>query len=225
MAYGKRGDKREDQLKSLGVATGLVLLNVVVMWLFGFTPLSRVNDILFGTFFFLGVVVYGALLTAGTWLARKGVKQGDMRKAVSGTGMIQLSYGMFGAGIITALLSPQLQLVALLITGAVTTAIALLCSILVYATGHDFSNWNRYSNYIFLAVLAIALVGSFSGIFATISFFLALTGFIVYLVYEIYTVKIRPNKVYLNAIGLYVAYMGVFVHILQLVIRMLIRRR
>ena len=56
---------KEGQLKSLGIATGLIILNIAIMWIFGFTPLSAVNDLLFGTFLFLGVIVYGAMLTGG----------------------------------------------------------------------------------------------------------------------------------------------------------------
>jgi len=212
------------QLKSLGIATSLIILNIAVMWIFGFTPLSAVNNILFGTFLFLGVIVYGAMLTGGSWLAKKGIREENTDKAIAGTSIVQLAYGMFGAGIITMFLDPGTQLVALGITGLVTTAIALFAGLLVFGTNHDFSNWGGYANYIFLGVLAVSFIGSFSGIFALISFTLALIGFIVYLIHQIYMTKTRPGKPFLNGIGLYVAYMGVFVEILQLVVRMLARR-
>ena len=194
------------------------------MWVFGFTPLSAVNNLLFGTFLFLGVIVYGAMLTGGSWLAKKGIREENTNKAIAGTSIIQLAYGMFGAGIITMLLDPGLQLIALGITGVVTTIIAALAGLLVFGTGHDFSSWGRYANYIFLGVLGVSFIGSFSGIFALISFGLALLGFLVLLVYQIYQTKRRPNKPFLNGIGLYVAYMGVFVEILQIVVRMLAKR-
>lgn len=215
---------KEGQMKSLGIATGLIILNIAVMWVFGFTPLSTVNDILFGTFLFLGVIVYGAMLTGGSWLAKNGVRDNNTNKAVAGTSIVQLAYGMFGAGIITTLLDPGLQLIALGITGVVTTGIAVLAGLLVFGTGHDFSNWGSYANYIFLGVLVVSFIGSFSGIFGLIAFTLALIGFIVYLVHQIYMTRIRPEKPFLNGIGLYVAFMGVFVEILQIVVRMLARR-
>ncbi|MFB6158939.1 MAG: hypothetical protein ABEJ95_04770 [Candidatus Nanohalobium sp.] len=210
------------QLKSLGIATGLILLNIAVMWVFAFTPLSAVNDLLFGTFLFLGVIVYGAMLTGGVYLAKRGVRNGEKGKAVGGASIIQFAYGMFGAGII-GFLSPSIQGLALGITGVVTTAIAVLSGLLVFGTSHDFSNWGRYANYIFLGVLGVSFIGSFSGIFALISFTLALIGFIVYLIHQIYVTKTRPSTPFLNGIGLYTAYMGVFVEILQLVVEMLIQ--
>ena len=212
---------QEGQLKSLGIATGLIILNIAVMWIFAFTPLSAVNNLLFGTFLFLGVIVYGAMLTGGVWLAKKGVRNGSKPQAVAGTGLIQVAYGMFGAGII-GMLSASVQAAALGITGVVTTIIAVLSGLLVFGTSYDFSNWGRYANYIFLGVLAVSFIGSFSGIFGLIAFFLALIGFIVYLIHQIYMTKTRPNTPFLNGIGLYTAYMGVFVEILQLVVQMLI---
>jgi len=214
---------QEGQLKSLGIATSLIILNIAVMWIFAFTPLSKINNLLFGTFLFLGVIVYGAMLTGGTWLAKKGVRNGNKKQAIGGTGIIQLAYGMFGAGII-GMLSPNLQATALALTGIVTTVIAVFAGLLVFGTKHDFSSWGRYANYIFLGVLAVSFIGSFSGIFALISFTLALIGFIVYLIHQIYITKTRPNTPFLNGIGLYTAYMGVFVQILQMIIEMLLSR-
>lgn len=211
---------KQGELKGLGVATGLVLLNIAVMWLFAFTPLKTVNNLLFDTFFLLGVVVYGALLTIGVALARRGIKADDDRMAVGGTGLVQLAYGIFGAGII-GFLPVDIQAVALAVTGVVSAAIALLSGLLVYGTGHDFSSWGRYANYIFLGVLGVSFIGSFSGAFILLAFLLALIGFIVYLVHEIYMVKTRPGRPFLNGVGVYVAFMGVFVQILQLVVRML----
>ena len=212
---------QEGQLKSLGIAAGLILLNIAVMWIFSFTPLSALNSMLFGTFFLLGVIVYGAMLTGGVWLAKRGIRHQNTGLAVGGTSLIQIAYGMFGAGILTMLLTPALQGVALVITGVVTTVIAVLSGLLVYGTGHDFSNWGRYANYIFLGVLGVSFIGSFSGPLTIVAFFLALIGFIVYLIHQIYMTKTRPETPFLNGIGLYTAFMGVFVEILQLVVRML----
>mgnify|MGYP006278761983 CR=1 FL=1 len=213
---------QKGQLKSLGIATTLIALNVAVMWIFSFTPLSIINNLLFGGFFLLGVIVYGAMLTGGVYLAKKGVRNKNTGLAIGGTGLIQLAYGMFGAGILSVFLSPQMQLIALGITGVITTVIAVLSGLLVFGTGHDFSNWGRYANYIFLGVLGVSLIGSFSPTLTIAAFGLALIGFIVYLIHEIYMTKTRPNSPFLNGIGLYTAYMGVFVEILQLVVSMLI---
>ncbi len=212
---------QDGELKSLGVGTGLVALNIIVMLMFAATPLSTVNDILFGKFFFLGVIVYGVLLSGGVYIAKRGIRQENFGIAAAGTGLIQLGYGVFGAGIISLLVSPAAQVTAIAITGAISVVIALLSGLLVYGTGHDFSSWGRYANYIFLGVLGISLIGSFSGIFTLLAFGLALIGFIVYLIHELYRVKTRPGKPFLNGIGVYTAFMGVFVQILQLVVQMM----
>lgn len=213
----------EGQLKSIGIASSLVLLNVAVMWIFAFTPLSSINNLLFDTFFFLGVIFYGALLTGGVWLAKKGVKSDNKKTAFAGTALVQIGYGLFGAGAL-GLLPLELQSIALGITGIVTTVIAILSGLLVFGTNHDFSNWGKYANYIFLGVLGISFVGSFSPTITILAFGLALLGFIAYLIHQIYMTKTRPGKPLLNGIGLYTAYMGVFVEILQLVVEMLLRR-
>jgi hypothetical protein len=212
---------KQGQLKSLGIATGLILLNIAVMWIFAFTPLSAVNNLLFDTFFLLGVIVYGALLTGGVWLAKKGVRSENTGLAVGGTSLIQIGYGVFGAGII-GFLPVDLQAVALGLTAVATTGIAVLSGLLVFGTSYDFSRWGRYANYIFLGVAGTAFIGSFSGPVILLSFALALIGFIVYLIHQIYVTKTRPGKPFLNGIGLYTAYMGVFVQILQLIVEMVL---
>lgn len=206
------------EMKSLAVATGLVLLNIAVMWAFAFTPLAAANEILFGTFI-IGVVVYGAMLTAGTYIARRGVRNDDRKMALGGTALVQFAYGTFGAGIIS-MLSPSVQGLALGVTAVVTTLIAVACGLAVFGTDHDFSSWGQYASYIFLGVLGISFIGTFSAALTILAFFMALIGFIVYLVHEIYQVKVKPGQPFMNGIGLYVAYMGVFVQILQMVARM-----
>lgn len=215
---------QQDQIKSLLIATGLILFNIGLMWVFAFTPLSKINDLLFGTFFLLGVIVYGAMLSIGIWLAKKGFKEGNKSLAISGTGLTQLAYGIFGAGILSMALSPQIQGLALLITAIASGIIALGSGLLVFGTGHDFSNWGRYANYIFLGVLGISFIGSFTPVVIVIAFLLALIGFIVYLIHQIYMTKTRPGRPFMNALGLYAAFMGVFVEILQIVIRLLAKR-
>ena len=211
---------QEGELKSLGIATGLIILNIAVMWIFAFTPLAMINDILFDTFFLLGVIVYGLLLSGGLYMAKKGIRSENAGLAVAGTSVVQIAYGIFGAGIL-GFIAPGIQALAIAITGVISVAIAVLAGLLVYGTGHDFSSWGRYSNYIFLGVFGVSFIGSFSPALIIVAFTLALIGFIVYLIHEIYNVKTRPGKPFLNGIGVYTAFMGVFVEILQLVVQML----
>ncbi|WEL19187.1 Bax inhibitor-1 family protein [Candidatus Nanohalococcus occultus] len=211
---------QKGELESLAVATGLILLNIGVIWAFAFTPLAAANNVLFNHFI-IGVAVYGVLLSAGLFIAKRGVRDGNTGMAVGGTSLVQFAYGMFGAGVIS-MLSPSIQALALGTTAVATTAIAVICGLAVFGTDHDFSSWGKYANYIFLGVFGLSLVGTFSAGMIIFAFFLALIGFIVYLVDQIYRVKVKPGQPFMNGIGLYTAYMGVFVEILQMIVYMLL---
>lgn len=210
---------KTDELKSIGFSTGLILANIAVMWVFSFTPLAKISNIVFSTFI-LGVIFYGALLTSGVYLAKKGIRDSDSKKAWIGTGILQVAYGIFGAGVLS-MIGPQTQAIALAATAVITTGITVMSGLAVYLTDHDFSSWQKYSNYLFMGVLLMSFIGTFSTGLIVVAFTLALLGFITYLVYEIWDMKQRPSSVYLNGIGIYVAFMGVFVQILQIVIQML----
>ncbi|WEL23004.1 Bax inhibitor-1 family protein [Candidatus Nanohalovita haloferacivicina] len=213
---------KTEELKSIGLSAGLILINIAVMWVFAFTPLSTISNIVFSTFI-LGVIFYGALLTGGVYLAKKGIRNNQTKQAWLGTAILQITYGIFGAGIL-GMIGPRTQMIALAATAIITTAITVISGLLVYLTEHDFSSWQRYSNYLFMGVLGISFIGTFSRGLIIVAFALALAGFLTYLVYEIWDMKQRPSNVYLNGIGIYVAFMGVFVQILQIVIEMLADR-
>ncbi|PSH00524.1 MAG: hypothetical protein BRC30_03055 [Nanohaloarchaea archaeon SW_7_46_7] len=208
-----------NELKSIGLSTGLILTNVALMAVIAVTPLSKITDLLFGVPI-IGMVIFGAGLTGGRWLAKKGIKRDDKGLATAGTGLLQITYGVFGGGIL-ALLPANLFPLALGLTAVVTTAVAVGATLLVYSTGRSFKSWGKYSNYLFMAALGSGLIGSFFPTLMLLTFILVLIGFIVYLVYEIWRMKQRPGRVVMNGIGIYIAYMGVFVEILQIIVRML----
>lgn len=208
-----------DELKSIGLSTGLVLVNVALMAVIAVTPLSQITNLLFGVPI-IGMVVFGAGLMAGRWLAKKGMKQDNTGLAVAGTGLLEITYGVFGGGIL-ALISTSLFPIALGLTAVITTAIAAGAALLVYVTGRNFRSWGKYSNYLFMGAFGTGLIGSAFPPLLLVTFILVLIGFIVYLVYEIWRMKQRPGRVVMNGIGIYIAYMGVFVEILQIVISML----
>lgn len=208
-----------DELKSIGLSTGLVLVNVALMAVIAVTPLSQITNLLFGVPI-IGMIVFGAGLMAGRWLAKKGMKQDNTGLAVAGTGLLEITYGVFGGGIL-ALVSTSLFPIALGLTAVITTAIAAGAALLVYVTGRNFRSWGKYSNYLFMGAFGTGLIGSAFPPLLLVTFILVLIGFIVYLVYEIWRMKQRPGRVVMNGIGIYIAYMGVFVEILQIVISML----
>lgn len=212
---------RNNEIKSIGLSTALVLLNIGFIALLALTPAKQFTDMAF-SIPIVGVLVFGALITGGVYIAKNGIREDSNSKAYLGTAILQVAYGVFGAGIIR-FLSPNLYLTVLTVTAGVTTAITVLSGLVVYGTGHDFSNWGRYSSYMFLGVLGISLIGSLSPGILIVAFLLALGGFITYLIYEIWEMKQKPGNVYLNAIGIYVAFMGVFVQILQIIAEMYLR--
>lgn len=212
---------QSNELKSLGLSSGLVLFNIALMAVLALTPARQFTNLAF-SIPIVGVLVFGALITGGVYLAKQGIRNNNIGQAYGGTGILQAAYAVFGAGIIGFL--PQSAFAPVLgITAVVTTVIAFLSGLLVYGTDHDFRNWGKYSSYMFLGVLGFAFIGSFSPTLVAVAFVLALAGFITYLVYEIWEMRQSPQNVYLNAIGIYVAFMGVFVQILQIVVEMYLR--
>ncbi|MFB6180465.1 MAG: Bax inhibitor-1 family protein [Candidatus Nanohalobium sp.] len=208
-----------EELKSIGVSTGLILLNIALMAVIAVTPLSQITNLLFKVPI-IGMVVFGAGLMAGRWLAKKGMKQDRKTLAVTGAGLLQFTYGVFGGGILS-LVPVSIFPIALGITAVVTTSIAVGAALLVYGTGRNFRSWGKYSNYLFMGAFGTGLIGSAFAPLLILTFILVLIGFIVYLVYEIWRMKQRPGRLIMNGIGIYIAYMGVFVEILQIVISML----
>lgn len=217
------GETMRNEWKSVSISTALIAVNVALMGALALTPLAGIVLGLFNTLI-IGVLVFGAILTGGTYLAEKGVREEDMGLAAVGVALLQLGYGSFG-GAILSLVPADLFIPALATTAVVTAVIAAAAAGLVYGTGKDFSGYRRYATYMFLGVLLTAFIGTFTPAIALIAFILALGGFLVLLVYEIWATKKSPDRVLLNGIGIYNAFMGVFVHILRIVVEMYLRRR
>jgi len=212
------------EIKSIGVSAGLVLANIALIWILLFTPLSAINRLVFD-YLIVGMIFYGIMLTAGSYLGKQGIKNRNYTKAITGAALLQLGYGMFGAGLLSLLGTTETSIIGLVfgITAAVTLSIAILAGLVVYGTGKSFRKWDKYSTYCFLAALGAGFIGSFSGIFGLLTFVLVLLGFLLELVYEIWHMKINPEEFYLNGLGIYIAFMGVFVQILRIVIEMFLR--
>jgi len=142
--------------------------------------------------------------------------------AGAGVTLTQAGYGLFGAYIL-GLASAALRLPAIGISVVITAAITGVVAYVVYTTDRDFSSWQSYSFYLFIAGAGLALAGAFIAtpllIVASLVF---LAAFTVSLTYEIWAVKQdRYASDLRNAIGIYVAVMGVFVNVLIWVLRIL----
>lgn len=209
--------------KVIGGATGLMTLNVLLMYAFVATPLAVVNDYLFAVPI-IGVVVYGIAIAGGEMVAERGVENGNTGLAVAGLALLQVAFGTFGAGVLS--FAPrELQGTVLAVTAVVVAVMTAAIGTYVYARSTTFEHYSSWANYAFLGGIVAVLVGSFVTPVLLLGFVLIFLGFLFRLGWEMWRVRDgRVATASLQAIGLYIAVAGVFVHVLQLVVRMLARR-
>ena len=211
--------------KVVGLATALMVLNVLLIYAVVTTPLAVVNRYLFSAPI-VGVIAYGVGLMAGEWIAERGIENGSAGLAFGGMALLQLAFGTFGAGVLS-FLPRELHVTAIAITAAVTAAVTLLIATYVYARSKSFDSWSTYATVSFVGGLIAIGIGTFVlPMLLLLGFVLVFLGFLFRLGWEIWRVSERPGTpVSLQAIGVYIAVMGVFVHVLQIVVRMLARRQ
>ncbi|MEF8801515.1 MAG: hypothetical protein V5A38_11685 [Halolamina sp.] len=210
--------------QAIGGATGLMLLNVLVMFVVAASPLAQANRLLF-SIPIVGALVYGAFIAGGELLAERGFKNDSMGLAVAGVVVLELAFGMFGGGVLS-FIGQELRGTAIAITGAVVILLTAGIGTYVYARREtQFDHYGSWANYAFLAGLVAILVGSFISVVLVLGFICIFLGFLFRLGYEMW--QIRENRgrgVPMQAIGLYIAVAGVFVHVLQIAVRMLAER-
>ncbi|NHX35285.1 MULTISPECIES: hypothetical protein [Halolamina] len=207
----------------IGGATGLMLLNVFVMYLAAATPLARVNQIVFSVPI-VGALVYGALITGGQMIAERGFKNDSMGMAMAGVIVLELAFGAFGGGVLS-FLSAGARIPALAIAGVVVVAMTAVIGSYVYLrSGTQFDHYGRWATYAFLGGLGALLVATFVPVVGVAAFALIFLGFLLRLGYEMWQVRESRGRPAMQSVGLYVAVAGVFVHVLQIVVRMLAER-
>ena len=210
--------------QAIGGAAGLMLLNVFVMYAVAASPLAGLNRLLFSTPI-VGALVYGAAIAAGELVAEKGFTQNSMGLAAAGVVILEVAFGLFGGGVLS-FLAAGARGTALAITGAVVVFMTAVIGTYVYArSGTQFDHYGTWSTYVFLAGLVAILVGSFLTPVLLLGFVCIFLGFLLRLGYEMW--EIRENRTRgptMQAVGLYIAVAGVFVHVLQIAVRMLAER-
>jgi len=207
----------------VGGATGLMLLNVLVMYVAAATPVAAVNRIVF-SIPIVGALLYGALITGGQMLAERGFENDSMGLAMAGVVVLELAFGAFGGGVLS-FLSEGVRITALAITGAVVVAMTALIGTYVYLrSGTQFDHYGRWATYAFLAGLGALLLATFVPAVGIAAFALIFVGFLLRLGYEMWQVREGRGRPAMQSVGLYVAVAGVFVHVLQIVVRMLAER-
>jgi FtsH-binding integral membrane protein len=207
---------------AVSIAGVLFALTIASMLKFSDTFLGEAVMALYAFLPILGMVVVGGLLTLGYVVTNSGIENDSTGVALFGSLITVFSYGAFGAAILTPY-SSELYNQAIAVSAGVTGIISLISAIVVYSTDRSFKSWGAKSGKLFIFALIFVALGSFIpgpiGSFALAAgFFLVIIGFVVDLVYEIWQVSSGYRTPVQNGFGLYVAFTGVFVHILQLVI-------
>lgn len=207
----------------VGTATALMVLNVLLMYAFASTPLAVVNDYLFAVPI-VGVIVYGLAIAGGEIVAERGVEEGSTGLAVAGVVVLQGAFGIFGAGVLS-FVSPDARVAVLVVTAVVVVAMTAGIGTYVYARSKTFEHYGTWANYAFIGGIVAVAVGTLVPVVLLLGFVLIFAGFLLRLGWEIWRIRDgRVSAVSLQAIGLYIAVAGVFVHVLQIAVRAMAER-
>jgi FtsH-binding integral membrane protein len=205
-------------------AAALIAVNISLMYAVALTPLATLANLAFSTPF-IGLLVFGAALTAGNYLADRGLTNDEMGLAFAGVAVLELTYGLLGGGILATVAAGS-RVLALAVTAVVTVAMTVGIAAYVYLRGGNYEHWNRWSLGAFVVGAVLVLVGTFVPVVLVGGFVCIFAGFTLRLGYEIWRVRAdySPDRSLVHALGIYVAFTGVFIHVLQIVIRMMGRR-
>lgn len=210
-------------MTSMVIAGAMMLLTIAGMLATANTAPAELVLILYSTFDLLGVIVIGIFLFAGRYLGLKGIGKDNFPMALAGSVILIGTYSVFGGAILT-MYSGQTYALALGITGLITVAITIIAGAYVYSRDQSFEQWAHYSGVCFIGGIVAVLLGSFFAPILILGFLLFLLGFLCDLVYEIWMTSNNNRDPKANGIALYIAFAGVFVHVLQLVLEMLAER-
>lgn len=210
--------------KTVGVAGLLMSATIVLMLLISQTPLATWGLAIYNIFPLLGLLVFGALISGGRHFGMKGLMSDDMKLALGGIVLSVFTYGWFGGAILSQS-SQNIYVAAIVITGGITIGITVVATILVFGTDYNFSWTGKASAISFGFGIVLVLITSFISItpLVLVGFLCFLLGFMFDLVYEIHLTSAGARNPVANGLGVYIAFAGVFVHILQLVRRALAR--
>ena len=223
--YGRQTHHAHPRFRAVGLpAAALVGLNVALMYVVALTPLAGLNDVLFAAPI-VGLLVYGAALTGGSWIAERGLEGGSLAMAIGGTALLQGAYALFGGGVLAAI-APGLRTLALGVAFGLTVAMTVVVAGYVYVRDREFDHWSTWSLVAFLVGVGFVAVGTFVPVVLVGGFVFIFLGFTLRLGYEIWRVRVGydPNRPLVHALGIYVAFTGVFVHVLMLVRQFFVNR-
>ena len=213
---------QRETITALLVGSILMFLTLAGMLFVADTALAEWGQLLY-TYPIVGVIVFGALLTAGRYAGLRGIGSNNYPLALAGATLSVFAYAWFG-GLVLTPYDPSLYVPALAIAGAITIGITLVAGAYVYATDSDLSHWARYSAGLFLIGFLVLVPALVIQELLLITFLCFLLGFLCDLVYEIWMTSNRNRSAVANGLALFIAFAGVFVHVLQLVLRVLTDR-
>lgn len=238
MSYGTVHERQTGSpAQSLTIATFMMAATVVGMYLVG---QSAIAEAVFGLFSWgvggfpvglaVGALLFSGALILGRYLAMDGLSTGNQVSSIGGGFIVLTVFSLFGG----AVLYPFPEAIwadALLITGGIVTLLtAALARYIVWGPGGG-PAWRTASNICFLVSFLVYLIGAgltgFSGpvgsLLITIGVVGVLLGWVIDLGYELYEMKKAGRSRGANGFAIYVAAAGVFVHLLQFVLRALAR--
>lgn len=205
---------------TLSIGAVLFVTTVGAMIIFADTIIGELVLMAYNVHPLIGVAIIGLGLGLGRKYGIKGLVEDNMLVGFLGISTTILIYGAFGGAILTPY-EPSSYISVILVASAVTTVISLGAGAYVMSHDRSFAHWKSYSSYAFLSGIGGILVGSFIpggiGSFLLIGGFIAfVVGFFADLVYEIWEMVSAQRRPFINGFALYIAFTGIFVHILQI---------
>lgn len=211
----------KDIAKSLLTGASLFIVTVASMILMADTAVGSLVLRLYSGFPIIGVLVIGAGLTVGRTLGMNGLMEDNDVLGVIGIAITVLTYGALGSAVLTPF-SVLNYLPAIILSSGITTLISIIAGAYVLSRDKSFNSWKTYSSVAFGLGIALVAIGSLllpSLLF--VGFVLFVIGFFCDLVYEIWEMTSNQRSPIVNGFGLYIAFTGIFVHILQIVLEVL----
>ena len=208
-------------------ATGVAALGTALVVLTALPMLAFPSPLTLGIGFPLVssalVAVAGFLVVGGGyWLATAGVGRGSVVLAGLAVALIQTGYGLFGAAA-RWLVAPTVRVPALGLVAGFVGAITAATAVTVFRSERSFAGWRRYAAALlgggFVVVAAVSLTTPSFVVLAGVA---VLPGAVVDLTHGIWAVReTEYDSTVLNAVGVYAAVTGVFVHGFRLAVRLL----
>lgn len=214
-----------DFMVSIGAALLLIVANIIGMLYIADTQLADVmvwlyTDAPFAPF--IGLLIFGIALTAGRYFGLKSIANDNLIFAGLMVLVVEVTYAIFGGGVLS-LYSASIWLEAVYITFGLVALYTFIVTGVVYSTDHSFEKWGTDAAvFMIIGVLAVFLFTLVNwAVLMWIGFIVITIGFMIDLVYEIWHTSAKNRSALANGFAVYIAFMGVFVHILQLVLEIL----